>query len=164
MLARLGPLAGAGVRGLLPASGGLVASWAVPSYKSATVGYAHTAINLHAPGVPLAHVALPGVHRIASLLKRWLLGTHHGAIEPAHLAAYLDEFAFRFNRRQSFTRGLLFYRLLELAVQAPPRPYAAILANPGRKKRIQPVAPSSRKVPPSLAIRVPGRPWRRGRR
>lgn len=135
-----------------------------PSYKPAAVGYAHKPINLHAPGAPLAHIALPGVHRIASLLKRWLLGTHHGAIEPDHLAAYLDEFAFRFNRRQSFTRGLLFYRLLEMAVQAPPRPYASILANPGRKKRIQPVAPSSRKVPPSLAIKVPVRPWRRTRR
>lgn len=136
-------------------------SW--PSYPAAAVGYIHKPVNLNAPGAPLAHVALPGVHRIASLLKRWLLGTHHGAIEPDHLAAYLDEFAFRFNRRQSFTRGLLFYRLLELAVQSPPRPYAKILANPGRKKRIQPIAPSSRKVPGSLAIKVPVRPWRRPR-
>ncbi len=54
--------------------------------------------------------------------------------------------------------------LLELAVESPPRPYAAILANPDRKKRVQPVAPSSRKVPPSLAIKVSIRLWRRSRR
>ena len=64
-----------------------------------------------------AHVCLPGVHRIASLLKRWLLGTHQGAVEADHLQAYLDEFAFRFNRRKSEFRGLLFRRLLEQAVQ-----------------------------------------------
>jgi transposase-like protein len=55
----------------------------------------------------------PLVHRIASLLKRWLLGTHHGRVEEAHLAAYLDEFVFRFNRRKSGSRGKLFYRLVQ---------------------------------------------------
>jgi transposase-like protein len=63
-----------------------------------------------------AHVPLPGVHRVASLLKRWLLGTHHGAVQPHQLDYYLDEFTFRFNRRTSRSRGLLFYRLLEQAV------------------------------------------------
>jgi hypothetical protein len=67
-----------------------------------------------ASGLP-AHVPLPNVHRIASLLKRRILGTHQGAIERDHLAAYLDEFTFRFNRRSSKARGLLFYRLLEQA-------------------------------------------------
>ncbi|HEY5186092.1 MAG TPA: transposase, partial [Actinomycetes bacterium] len=47
---------------------------------------------------------------VASLAKRWLLGTHQGAIDDAHLPAYLDEFVFRFNRRTSRSRGLLFYR------------------------------------------------------
>ena len=64
---------------------------------------------------------MPAVHQVASLLKRWLLGTHQGSVTPAHLNAYLDEFTFRFNRRHSRRRGLLFYRLLEHAVvTAPP--------------------------------------------
>jgi hypothetical protein len=60
---------------------------------------------------------MPRVHRVASLLKRWLLGTHQGGISVRHLDFYLDEFVFRFNRRHSRSRGLLFYRLLEQAVQ-----------------------------------------------
>lgn len=64
-----------------------------------------------------AHVSLPGVHRVSSLLKRWLLGTHQGSVKSEQLDAYLNEYAFRFNRRKSRSRGLLFYRLLELAVE-----------------------------------------------
>lgn len=64
--------------------------------------------------------ALPLVNRVASLLKRWLLGTHHGAIRPSHLDYYLDEFTFRFNRRTSRSRGLLFYRLVGQAVAIGP--------------------------------------------
>ena len=60
---------------------------------------------------------LPHIHTIISLLKRWLLGTHQGAVEPKHLQSYLDEYIFRFNRRKSAQRGLLFYRLLESAMQ-----------------------------------------------
>ena len=63
---------------------------------------------------------LPHVHMIVSLLKRWLLGTHQGAVQEMHLQAYLDEYTFRFNRRKSAKRGLLFYRLLENAMQVPP--------------------------------------------
>ncbi len=63
---------------------------------------------------------LPLVNRVASLLKRWLLGTHQGAIRPSHLDYYLDEFTFRFNRRGSGSRGLLFYRLVEQAVAVGP--------------------------------------------
>ena len=62
----------------------------------------------------------PLVHRVASLLKRWLLGTHQGAILPSHLDYYLDEFTFRFNRRTSRSRGLLFYRLINQAVNTNP--------------------------------------------
>ena len=62
---------------------------------------------------------MPRVHR-ASLLKRWLLGTHQGAVSEKHLDYYLDEFTFRFNRRRSRARGLLFYRLLQNAVQVDP--------------------------------------------
>jgi transposase-like protein/Zn ribbon nucleic-acid-binding protein len=63
---------------------------------------------------------LPNVHRIISLLKRWLLGTHQGAVRRKHLQAYLDEYVFRFNRRKSAQRGLLFYRLLECTMLVPP--------------------------------------------
>jgi transposase-like protein/ribosomal protein L37AE/L43A len=63
---------------------------------------------------------LPHVHMIVSLLKRWLLGTHQGAVQEMHLQAYLDEYVFRFNRRKSANRGLLFYRLLESAMSVPP--------------------------------------------
>jgi transposase-like protein len=66
---------------------------------------------------------LPRVHRVASLLKRWLLGTHQGAVGAEHLDYYLDEFTFRFNRRTSRSRGKLFYRLLQQAVQVGPTTY-----------------------------------------
>jgi transposase-like protein len=67
-----------------------------------------------------AHVSMPGVHRVASLLKRWILGTHQGSITPDHLQSYLEEFTFRFNRRTSRSRGLVFRRLLEQAVVTGP--------------------------------------------
>ena len=66
--------------------------------------------------------ATPLAHRVASLLKRWWLGTHQGAISPTHLAYYLDEFTFRFNRRTSRSRGKLFYRLIKGALQSDPVP------------------------------------------
>ena len=61
---------------------------------------------------------LEHVHLVVSLLKRWLGGTHQGAVTPGHLSGYLDEFAFRFNRRLSARRGKLFYRLMQQAVAA----------------------------------------------
>jgi hypothetical protein len=70
-----------------------------------------------------AHASMPAVHRVSSLLKRWLLGTHHGAVQPAQLDYYLDEFVFRSNRRTSRSRGMLFYRLLEQAVVSEPVSY-----------------------------------------
>jgi transposase-like protein len=70
---------------------------------------------------------LPRVHRVISLLKRWLLGTHQGAIGQAHLDDYLDEFTFRFNRRKSKSRGKLFYRLAQQAVQVGPAPFATLV-------------------------------------
>lgn len=63
---------------------------------------------------------LPLVNRVAALLKRWLLGTHQGAVHVSHLDYYLDEFTFRFNRRSSRSRGKLFYRLVERAVAVEP--------------------------------------------
>ena len=70
---------------------------------------------------------LPRVHRVASLLKRWLLGTHQGAIAHEHLDDYLDEFTFRFNRRKSASRGKLFYRLAQQAVQVEPAPFESLI-------------------------------------
>ena len=61
-------------------------------------------------------------HRVASLLKRWLVGTHHGAINHKNLPYYLDEFTFRFNRRTSTSRGKLFYRLIQQALEIDPVP------------------------------------------
>jgi transposase-like protein len=85
-------------------------------------GYRHRLINISSSGDP-AHVSMPGVHRIASLLKRWLLETHQGSVTATHLDAYLNKFAFRFNRRHSRRRGLLFLRLLQHAVVTPPTRY-----------------------------------------
>lgn len=79
------------------------------------LGYQHEATAISQGNAP-AHVVLPAVHRVASLVKRWLLGTHHGGWGAQHAPAYLDEFVFRFNRRGSKARGLLFYRLLQNAV------------------------------------------------
>ena len=70
---------------------------------------------------------LPRVHRVISLLKRWLLGTHQGAVGDDHLDYYLDEFTFRFNRRRSQSRGKLFYRLAQQAVQLEPTPYDCLI-------------------------------------
>ena len=130
------------------------------SYPPATLAdYVHRPINVKASGVQ-AHLVLPGVHRVASLIKRWLLGTHHGAIEADHLQAYLDEFAFRFNRRKSATRGMLFYRLLEQAVATKPTTYGDLVAV-SRPKRIKPVPPTSRRTGPDTLAGVPlDRPWR----
>jgi len=70
---------------------------------------------------------LPHVHLVISLLKRWLLGTHQGAVSRAHLAYYLDEFTFRFNRRKSKSRGKLFDRLAQQAVITAPAPYDQLM-------------------------------------
>jgi transposase-like protein len=102
---------------------------------------------------------LPGVHRMASLAKRWLLGTHQGSVGDAHLPSYLNEFVFRFNRRGSRSRGLLFYRLLELAVGHDPVRYRDLVANP-RPKKATPRPPTARGHPPSLDRPRAERPWR----
>ena len=70
-----------------------------------------------------ANEMLPAVHRVASLLKRWLAGTFHDGHSFEHLDYYLDEFTFRFNRRTSRARGLLWYRLVQQTVNTDPHPY-----------------------------------------
>lgn len=89
-----------------------------------TAGYSREVVNKN--DLKLAHL-------VASLLKRWLLGTHQGAVSPEHLAYYLDEYTFRFNRRTSTHRGNLFHRLLQNAMQIEAVPYKEIIRNvPGR--------------------------------
>jgi len=83
--------------------------------------FSHVVTNVKTSGDP-AHVAMPEVHRVASLLKRWLLGTHQGAVSHDQLDYYLDEFTFRLNRHRARHRGLLFFRLLEQAVATDPHP------------------------------------------
>lgn len=90
------------------------------------LGYRHDVKNIKRSGEP-AHKLLPKVHRVTSLLKRWLLGTLQGGVQANHLDYYLDEFTFRFNRRSSRSRGLLFYRLLQQAVMAPPPTYRKLV-------------------------------------
>ena len=87
------------------------------------LGYAHELSVLRGLDCSAPATLLPRVHRVAALLKRWLLGTHQGAVRPDHLDYYLDEYTFRFNRRTSRSRGKLFYRLIQQAVQVEPSPY-----------------------------------------
>lgn len=103
---------------IAPAS--VVITDGLPSYLGLQdAGYAHRQRVVQGSGKK-ADTLLPRVHRVASLLKRWLLGTHQGRVERQHLPYYLDEFTFRFNRRTSRSRGLLFYRLMQQAARMAP--------------------------------------------
>jgi transposase-like protein len=126
-------------------------------YRSATKGYRHDR-RVVTGGDPAA--LLPGVHRVASLLKRWLLGTHQGGIASTHLQDYLDEFTFRFNRRTSRARGLLFFRLLDQAVNHDPVRYRDLVVNPdiGNPRANHPTGPRAK--PGTLALPPADRPWR----
>jgi transposase-like protein len=103
----------------------------------AAVGYRHQVTVISDSSHP-AHEVMPRVHLVASLLKRWLIGTYQGGIQPRHLDYYLDEFTFRFNRRRSRSRGLLFHRLAQQAVAIEPAPYNLIIggaeAQPSTKR------------------------------
>ena len=95
-----------------------------PAYLG-LLGYVHDRqVQSHQPEEE--HL-LPRAHRVISLLKRWLLGTHQGAVSPEHMDDYLDEFTFRFNRRTSKFRGKLFYRLAQQAMQTDPVPFATLV-------------------------------------
>jgi transposase-like protein len=116
-----------------------------PSYEwlsKSDSGYFHDPVNVAASGKQ-AHELLKRVHRVASLLKRWLMGTHQGSVSNEHLDYYLDEFAFRYNRRSARHPGLRFYRLLEQAVATQPTTHKQILGGKpgvpglrGRRRRI----------------------------
>ncbi len=99
-------------------TGSNVVTDGLSSYTGLTKhGYNHT-VSRHTPEV--GKNLLPHVHRVAALLKRWLLGTHQGSVSPERLQSYLDEYVFRFNRRTARHRGLLFNALLAQIVKAPP--------------------------------------------
>ena len=102
---------------------------------------------------------LPAVHRVASLTKRWLLGTHQGSVGDAHLTSYLNEFVFRFNRRRSRSRGMVFYRVLEMGVAHDPVRYQDLIASQ-RPRAVSPDPPQARGHPPSLERPPANRPWR----
>ena len=130
---------------------GWQAYWTLPDR-----GYEHERTVMRKQSDP-AHVVMPGVHRVASLLQRWLLGTHQGSVSVEHLQAYLNEYTFRFNRRRSRRRGLLFYRLLEQAVIAEPITYRGLIVNSKPTGR-RPSLPSR---PGRVAtVQAVHRPWR----
>lgn len=91
-------------------------------YGLAKKGFRHRPMVTKVNGEEIDFI-LPRVHRVASLLKRWMLGIHQGRVSREHLDSYLDEFTFRFNRRTSSSRGQLFYRLLEQAAAIKPVNY-----------------------------------------
>ena len=122
---RLGVVSDATKASLIPfikdniEAGSEIVTDGLASYSSLSkIGYSHTVyVQKKAQS---DEEKLPHVHLIISLLKRWLLGTHQGAVSDKHMQSYLDEYTFRFNRRKSAKRGLLFYRLLEGAVVTNP--------------------------------------------
>ena len=104
--------------------GNIVRTDGLPAYMGLK-GYSHDRRIQRRQPEGKEHL-LPRVHRVVSLLKRWLLGTHQGAISHEHLDDYLNEFTFRFNRRTSASRGKLFYRLVQQAVAVEPAPFSII--------------------------------------
>jgi transposase-like protein len=90
------------------------------------LGYVHEIVS---SDYDIGDDLLPFCHRVASLLKRWLTGTHQGAVSHKHLDYYLDEFTFRFNRRTSRSRGKLFYRLIQQALMIDPVTNKSLIRN-----------------------------------
>jgi transposase-like protein len=95
-----------------------------------TAGYTHEPLDLSATWGDAA-LRLPAIHLVFGLAKRWLLGTHHGAVRQKHLPAYLDEFVFRFNRRTAKNLSHRFGRVIEHAVRIEPTTYRALVSQPG---------------------------------
>ena len=131
-----------------------------PAYQGlAQLGYEH---DRRSQGAARArgddpNKLLPAVHRVVSLAKRWLLGTHQGAADSTHMSHYLNEFVFRFNRRRS--RSMVFYRVLELAVAHEPMRFQDLIAS-RRPRKLPPEPPKRRGHPTSLERPGANRPWR----
>ena len=101
------------------------------------LGYRHE-YDFLAGSSQSASELLPHVHRVAALLKRWLIGTHQGAVSREHLDYYLDEYTFRFNRRRSRHRGKLFYRLVQQAATVGPTTYSEMVQHLRGRRTGQP--------------------------
>ena len=127
-LARVGHLDEPTIHGFIrnvvqPGSTVLTDGWSI---YNGLDGYDHVPLVIRHSGKTASEL-LPRVHRVVSLLKRWLMGTHQGGVQARHLDYYLDEFTFRFNRRMSASRGKLFYRLLQNAVLIGPTSYDGLI-------------------------------------
>ena len=105
-------------------------------------GYVHEVTVVSGKKKPPSAL-MPRVHLVISLLKRWLMGTHQGAVSQKHLDYYLDEFTFRFNRRRSKSRGKLFFRLAQQAVAVDPVPYDRI---------VHPISAKGKSKPQSVGV------------
>ena len=131
------------------------------AYLNAAVGYQHVVHIVDGSGQQ-AHELLPAVHRVAALVKRWIDATHQGGIQPEHLPAYLDEFAFRFNRRRSHAPGMLFYRLIQATIGTPSTTYRDITKGLVTNESPRAGRTGSPRKPRSLALTPLDRPWRQG--
>lgn len=133
-MSRIGAATRPAVEGFVSTSierGSQVRTDGLGSYRGLhDLGYVHDKIIISRSELP-ASVLMPHVHRAFSLLKRWLMGTYQGGVQFHQLDYYLDEFAFRFNRRHSRHRGLLFYRLLQEVVATEPIPLAQLIGGRG---------------------------------
>ena len=140
-----------------PGSVVLTDGWS--AYPAATKDrYAHKGTSIAASGRP-AHEVLPGVHLVFSLVKRWIMGTLQGSVSPEHVQAYFDEWVFRFNRRHSHSRGLLFHTLLLNAVGGHPVTYQS-LRKTGRTRTAPQPPRLPRHLPPTLDVERARLPWR----
>ena len=139
--------------------GSTVITDGLSSYRSAVSGYTHQPFNVSASGKP-AHESLPAVHRLFSQAKRMIEGTYQGSGSQGHRGEYLDEFIFRFNRRTSTHRGMVFYRLLQRAVAAAPVTYKALVRD-SKPKSVSPTGVAGPRPQPGSLEQVPlDRPWR----
>jgi hypothetical protein len=106
----------------------LLDGWTGYSFLKQSADYRHNE-KIISGSEKEAHELLPHIHLVISLVKRWINGTHQGKMSPEYLEYYLDEFAFRFNRKLSTYRGKLFYRLMQQAVITPPTTYNNLIIN-----------------------------------
>ncbi|HEX3305869.1 MAG TPA: IS1595 family transposase [Streptosporangiaceae bacterium] len=132
-LARLPDASATSLEGFLAANVAKPAAVATDGWRGyrglPDAGYGHEPVNLSASWGDAA-LRLPAIHLVFSLAKRWLMGTHHGAVSEKHLPAYLEEYVFRFNRRTAKRISHGFARLIEQAVRTGPSTYQAIVATP----------------------------------
>lgn len=141
------------------APGSTIVSDGWAGYKPAVDGFVHEPVNVSASGLQ-AHISLPAVHRLFALVKRMIEGTYQGSGSVGHLQEYLDEFVFRFNRRHSAHRGLVFMRLLQRCVAGGPVTYRELVRD-SRPKAIHPQGvPGKRSAPGTLEPMTMNRPWR----